>query len=127
MYLAYIDDSKDEQSCCFSAILIHEDEWRNALDYLISFRKKLKADHGIYVSIEMHATDWLGGRGNIAPTTIRRDQRALLFREALKAIVGIPSCSILNAHGPRHAQDQLFERLCNRINVNMTIATAAPS
>jgi hypothetical protein len=120
MHLVYIDDSKDEQSCCFSAIVISEDDWQPALDYLVAYRKRLKAEHGIYVSVEMHATDWLGGRGNIAATTIRRDVRAMLFRETLKAIVGIPNCSILNAHGPRRAQDQLFERLCNRINVNMT-------
>lgn len=119
MHLVYIDDSKDDVSCCFSAIIIPAARWADALDHLIAFRRRIKAEHGVYTTIELHATDWLGGRGNVAPLTIRRDVRATIFREALKHFVALPDCSIVNAHGRRNEDELLFERLCNRIQRNM--------
>lgn len=120
MHLVYIDDSKDEQSCCFSALILPADRWMEALDHLIAFRRSIKAEHGIYNTIELHATDWLGGRGNVAPHTVRRDVRAQIFRQALRHFTGLPGCSIINAHAPRGRLDTLFERLCNRLQANMT-------
>lgn len=119
MHLVYIDDSKDEQSCCFSAIIIPADRWLEALDHLVAFRRAIKASHGVYSTIELHATDWIGGRGNVAPSTIRRDERARIFQSALQHITQLPDCSIINAHGRRREEDTLFERLCNRIQRNM--------
>ena len=72
------------------------------------------------MKLELHATDWLGGRGNVAPHVIVRSERAVLFREALKQIALLPDCSIITAHGRRSQELQLFERMCNRIQTNMT-------
>lgn len=119
MHLVYIDDSKDENSCCFSAIIIPSERWTEALDHLIAFRRQIKQSHGIYTTIELHATDWLGGRGNVAPQTVRRDERARIFQAALRHFTGLPDCSIINAHGLRRNDELLFERLCNRIQENM--------
>lgn len=119
MHLVYIDDSKDEGSCCFSAIIIPAERWSEALDHLIAFRRQIKQSHGIYTTIELHATDWLGGRGTIAPHTVKRDERAKIFQAALRHFTGLPNCSIINAHGRRREDDLLFERLCNRIQMNM--------
>ena len=115
MHLVYVDDSKDEQSCCFSALILPADRWAEALDHLIAFRRGIKASHGVYTTIELHATDWLGGRGNVAPTTIRRDERAVIFRQALEHFTELPDLAIINAHGRRRQEITLFERLCNRL------------
>lgn len=120
MHLVYVDDSKDENSSCFSAIILPVSRWNEALDHLIAFRRAIKASHGIYTTIELHATDWIGGRGNIAPQTVRRDERAGLFKDAMRHIAKLPECCIINAHGPRRAENLLFERLCNRIQSNMS-------
>jgi hypothetical protein len=119
MHLVYVDDSKDERSCCFSAIIIPAERWSDALEHLITFRRAIKKLFGIYTTIELHATDWLGGRGNVAPTKILRSQRASIFRAALRHYAEIPACSIMNAHGQRSQDSLLFERLCNRIQTNM--------
>ena len=119
MHLVYVDDSKDEKLSCFSAIIIPALRWNEALEHLIAFRRAIKASHGIYSTIELHATDWLGGRGNVAPQTVLRSERALLFQDALRHYISLPECSILNGVAPRSADTQLFERLINRIQINM--------
>jgi hypothetical protein len=121
MHLVYIDDSKDERSCCFSAIILPAIRWADALDHLLAFRRLIRDRHGVYIKLELHATDWLGGRGNVAPETIRRNERAVIFRQALEHIALLPECAIINAYGPRRAEHQLFERLCNRVQRNMAV------
>ena len=115
MYLVYIDDSKDDKSVCFSGIMIPADEWLKAFDFLIDVRRKMKASHGIYTRLELHATDWLGGRGSVAPTPVMRSERMKLFEFVLEQIVKLPDVSILNAHGARADEDELFKRLMQRI------------
>lgn len=119
MHLVYVDDSKDEKTCCFSAIIIPAERWSDALQHLIDFRRAIKAFYGVYTSIELHATDWLGGRGNVAPKKILRSKRADIFRIALRHYAQLPECSIINAHGRRSQDTTLFERLCNRLQTNM--------
>lgn len=119
MHLVYIDDSKDENACCFSAIIIPASRWQESLDHLIAFRRSIRDAHGVYMTVELHATDWIGGRGNVAPTTLLRSQRARIFEQALTHITALPDCSIMNAFGPRSSDEMLFERLCSRLQVNM--------
>src|SRR4051812_5673568 len=101
MHLVYIDDSKDEHHICFSAILIPADQWVAALDHLVGMRKHMRLSDGIYTSKELHATDWLGGRGRVAPDPVPKGARARLFNYVLSAIVRIPGVQIINAHAPR--------------------------
>lgn len=119
MHLVYVDDSKDEQSCCFSAIIVPALRWNESLEHLLKFRRSIRDSHGVHTAIELHATDWIGGRGNVAQETILRSERAVIFRQALKHLIELPECAILNAHGPRNADFTLFERLCNRVQTNM--------
>lgn len=119
MHLVYMDDSKDERHSCFSALIMPADRWQEALDYLIAFRRRLKAERGIFTTIELHATDWLGGRGRVANRTVRRDERAEVYVEFLRCIAGLPDCQIINACGARRDENQLFERICNRVQTNM--------
>lgn len=116
MHLVYIDDSKDERNICFSAIIVPAADWMNCLDHLIGMRRAMRSSDGIYMKKELHATDWLGGRGNIAPDPIPKGARARLFQFVLSAIVRMPSVQIINAHSAKCNEMQLFERLLNRIN-----------
>ncbi|WP_162233344.1 DUF3800 domain-containing protein [Sphingomonas sp. Leaf33] len=109
-----MDDSKDEKSICFSALMIPSEKWLEAFDHLIAMRRAMKASHGIYTRLELHATDWLGGRGNVAPTTVRRAERMKLFDSALDEICKIPDIAIFNAFGPRASEETLFKYLIQR-------------
>lgn len=115
MHLVYVDDSKDEKSICFSAIMIPATRWLEAFDQLIAMRRAMKASHGIYTRLELHATDWLGGRGNVAPDTIPRVERMKLFNDVLDELVKLPDVAIFNAHGPRASEEKIFQYLAQRI------------
>lgn len=118
MHLVYVDDSKDDKCVCFSAIIIPADKWLQAFNYLVAVRREMKKSAGIYTRLELHATDWLGGRGNVAPTVIRRTDRVSLFNYVLDRIVELPDVKILNAHSVRANEDELFKRLMQRIENN---------
>lgn len=115
MHLVYVDDSKDEKSVCFSALMIPAPNWLDAFDKLIAMRRSMKASHGIYTRIELHATDWLGGRGNVAPQTVPRVERMKLFNQAIDTFLTLPGIEIFNAFGTRAAEETLFTRLMQRI------------
>jgi len=122
MHLVYIDDSKDEKHLCFSALCLPAEQWADGLEHLIGMRRQMKAADGIYTSVELHATDWVGGRGRIAKSDVPKGARARLFDFVLSAIVRLPSVQLFNAFGAPADEDLLFERLLNRIDRNMTKA-----
>jgi hypothetical protein len=119
MHLVYVDDSKDEKSVCFSAIVIPATLWLEALDHLIGVRQVMKASDGIYTRVELHATDWLGGRGSVAPHTVVRMDRMRLFNFVLSAVVRLPGVDIFNAHGAKASEETLFKYLIQRIQNTM--------
>lgn len=118
MHLVYIDDSKDEKAVCFSALIIPADRWLESFNWLVAVRREMKKSPGIYTRLELHATDWLGGRGTVAPTTIPRVTRVSLFNYVLDRIIELPEIKILNAFSLRANEDELFKRLVQRIENN---------
>jgi hypothetical protein len=119
MHIVYIDDSKDAELCCFSALLIPAEQWRNSLEVLLEARRAMRDTDGIYITKEMHATDWVGGRGNISKNVVPKGARARLFRFYLERIAGLPGLAIINACGPIKKEYDLFQRLMNRVERNM--------
>jgi hypothetical protein len=117
MHLVYIDDSKGSGHTCFSAVIIPAERWMEALDHLVGMRAAMHASDNIYTSKELHATEWLGGRGRIAKTPVPKGARVRLFDYVLSAITLLPGVQIINAIDQDHHEDTLFERLINRIHV----------
>ena len=119
MFLAYIDDSGDEKVRCYSALLVHESVWRINRAMVLDFRRSLKQTDGIYITKELHATEFVAGRGNVAAIAVSKSRRCEIFHEALAFIAGLPKIRMLNAIGPRSDERQLFERLITRLNRTM--------
>lgn len=119
MHFVYIDDSKDDQIACFSALLIPADKWRSSLDWLLGIRKQMNLSDGVYVRKELHATDWNSGRGRIAPHPIDKQRRARLFDFFLSGIAMIPEAQLVNACNTLANEERTFERMLNRVHVNM--------
>ncbi|HEY2886123.1 MAG TPA: DUF3800 domain-containing protein [Rhizomicrobium sp.] len=119
MHFVYIDDSKDTHLACFSALLVPADKWRASLDWIITLRQQMKVSDGIYVRKELHATKWNSGRGRIAPYPIDKQRRVQLFDFFLAGIAMIPEVQLINAASQLASEERTFERMLNRINVNM--------
>jgi hypothetical protein len=119
MHLVYIDDSKDGKEICFSALIIPAERWLAAFNQLLEMRRKMKRQAGVYINKELHATDWVGGRGNVAPQVITREKRVKIFNWVLDEITQLPEIAILNAYGRRSNEDELFKRLIQRIENNV--------
>ena len=119
MHLVYIDDSRDEKLACFSALAVPAAVWHVTLDRLIAMRRILRETDGVPMRFEFHATDWLGGKGYFE-RPIRRPDRVRIYDWVLAGIAMMPNIQLFNAAVPKKKEELAFERLMNRINVNMS-------
>lgn len=114
-----MDDSGDEHVRAYSALAIADGDWKDTFAQIKAYRRQLKLQHGIFVTVELHATEFVGGRGRIAPTPVFKGTRCRLFRETLAFIGQLGGIRLFNAIGPKASETLIFERLMNRINTNM--------
>jgi hypothetical protein len=94
--IAYIDESYDSNQFVMSALIVAEDTWRSGFVHLQNYRRDLKAKHGIFTSKEFHATEFVAGRGRIAPRPIPKGLRAKIFKEYLAMLAGLPGIAVIS-------------------------------
>ena len=119
MHLIYIDDSRDEQLCVFSALAIPSDTWTEAFQQLKEFRRGLRQSDGIYIHKELHAWKLVSGRGCIADRTVPKARRCEIFKDALSLASALPGAKLFNAVFPKGREKTAFEWLLNRVNRTM--------
>ncbi len=116
MHLIYIDDSKDEEICVFSALAVPVDQWHAAFQQIRDFRRTLHKAYGIYTYKELHAWKFVSGRGRPSDRVVTKGQRAAIFLDTLKLLAGLPGVRLFNVVFPRNQDERAFERLLNRAN-----------
>jgi len=124
MHFVYIDDSNDDNAqsrrlCSFASLIIPDVQWLESFMMVKDFRRWLKNKYGLYINKELHACEFVAGRGHISNQTITKYERSVIFVETLKLTSRLPNAKILVAAGKKSNQYLLFERLLNRINKNM--------
>lgn len=119
MHICYIDDSGDERFRVFSALSIPLIVWNECFEQVRSFRRDLRKKEGIYVTVELHATDFVGGRGRISENIIPKGARCRIFRETLQFLATLPGVQLFNAAATKANEARLYERMLNRINRTM--------
>jgi hypothetical protein len=119
VHFVYIDDSGDKAKRAYSALAVADIDWKDALLHVKDYRRKLKKEHGIFVTKELHATEFVAGRGKISTETVTKGTRCRLFRETLAFVAQIKGVRLFNAISPKAHEALIFERLMNRINTNM--------
>ena len=120
MHFVYIDDSGDETTRCFAALIIHESVWKEVHVTIRAHRRALKVSDGMLITKELHATDFVAGRGRVGCQIVSKWRRCEIFRLTLDMIAKLPKINLLNAIGPRATEKVLFERLINRTNKAMS-------
>lgn len=94
--IAYIDESFDSEVFAMSALTIPTHAWKDAFEHLKAYRKHLKQKHGIFTSKEFHATEFVAGRGRIAPAAIPKGLRAFIFTESMQLISSLPGARLIS-------------------------------
>lgn len=116
MHLIYVDDSRDEKLCVFSALALPVDQWHEAFGRVRQFRRDLKRAYGIYMYKELHAWKFVSGRGQISDRIVTKSQRCAIFNQALEMVVGLPGARLFNAVFSHKEDERAFEWMLNRIN-----------
>jgi hypothetical protein len=119
----YVDESYDANKFCLTAIGIRHRDWREVFRLVREHRALLKEEHGIYVRKEIHARDFVSGRGKIADKDIGKWQRSRIYHGLLQLIARLPGVMLFNvcldvaAH--EDAELAAWDRLLNRIERTM--------
>jgi len=115
MHLVYLDDSRDEQLCVFSGLIISAEHWRTCFDQLKDFRRELKVSDGIFVRKELHAWKLVSGRGRISNQVVTKYRRSEIFKSALRLAAEMPEAKVINGVSTADDDERLFEGIANRI------------
>lgn len=124
MHFIYIDDSTERPLNIFSALCVPCDKWDEVFSVLKLWRKNLRDVHGIPLNFELHATEFLSGRGSSGRLSeLSRHKRAQIFHSTVNITEWLfdqKGCSLFNVANYSDNQFEAFERLLNRINRTMT-------
>lgn len=121
MHLIYIDDSRDEELCVFSALAILADRWNPCLKKIKGFRHELKMSDGISVETEFHAWKFVSGRGQIADGVVTKGRRCQIFKQTLQMVTILPEVRLFNTVFPAKARELAYETLLGRINQTLQL------
>ncbi|NDV89335.1 DUF3800 domain-containing protein [Aurantimonas aggregata] len=122
MHLIYIDDSSDRPTHVFSGLAIPYQHWNDAFGFLKKWREHLRDIHGIPVSYELHATNFLTGRGSRGTLShLSRHTRSQIFHKHFQVIEYTKkwNARVFNVCHSGDDQFRAFERLLNRVNRTM--------
>ena len=120
MHLIYIDDSRDEKLCVFSALAIPADSWRAAFSVVRDFRHSLRTSDGIFVRTEFHAWKFVSGRGRISERIVAKGRRCVIFTQGLQMVASLPGARLFNAVFPAKSDEKAFEWMLNRFQRSLT-------
>lgn len=101
MYMMYVDESGDPGLInsptpifVLSGLIIHELRWRQTLDEILEFRKRMKSTFGLLVSEEIHASPFINRPGKLV--RIRRNDRLTILRHYADLLASISDLSIIS-------------------------------
>lgn len=119
----YVDESYDKERFCLSAIAVRHSQWREAFDEIKAHRVQLKTDHGIFLRTELHATEFVGGRGHVSDRRLTKWERSRVFLGILRLVARLPGVMLFNVclpnKGIARTQIVAWDRLTNRIERTM--------
>ncbi|HHY65187.1 MAG TPA: DUF3800 domain-containing protein [Clostridiaceae bacterium] len=118
MYIYYIDDSGDQNVNIhiFTAIGVPSHYWNEVFNTLKRFRKYLKDEYGIRLAKELHATEFLAGRGKLGNRIVSKWERAEIFKKCLRTLAWFECYGVECINVALPSYDDAVDRIINRIN-----------
>src|ERR1051326_2392316 len=65
MRIFYVDDSGDEEIAVLAVLSFQAEEWHRVLTEWLGWRKWMWKEFGLPIDFELHAPEFLSGRGEI--------------------------------------------------------------
>ena len=100
MYLMYVDESGDPglvnsptTNFVLSGLVMHELRWREFIDRIVMFRKRMKLTYGLGVRDEIHAAEFIRSSGSV---NLKRNARYLILRHFATELSRMDWLSITN-------------------------------
>lgn len=131
MDFVYLDESGDvtytekkgTRNFALSAFVVPEESWNDVFRVIKAFRSWLRKDYGVPLYKELHARDFLNGRGRPSKTRIiTKYERTEITRKLFKGMATyLPKCGVyvINVCVPNkegiNNYDIAVERMLNRI------------
>lgn len=101
MYLMYVDESGDvglrnSPSTFFvlTGLVIHELRWRDTLEQLVAFRRRMRDRYGLHLREEIHAAAMITRPGDMC--RIKRHDRLAIIREFADELAQIADINVIN-------------------------------
>lgn len=119
--IAYIDESYDDEVFAMCALIVPVAHWRETFEALKAHRQQLKAVYGIFTSKELHALEFVSGRGRISERMIPKGLRVQLFRETMDMLAGLRHVHVISGAWPmsgiekREIHAKAFSRIAERL------------
>ncbi len=114
MYLMYVDESGDSglvnsptRYFMLTGLVLHELRWHDAINDLITFRKKMRAKFGLLMREEIHAGKMLTRPGGLV--RIKRNNRLSIIRHFLDDLAVKRYLSIINIRVDKHGKPQGYD------------------
>ena len=126
MYLVYADESKDQARNLgvFCWVLVTDSSWIQAFSRLREFRRKLRDKHGIFTGKELHARQFVSGRGKYSAQSQSIEERREIYLQSLKWFADyVPVSLVFGKFSLKHEM-RVFERTINRLNRTMEARTS---
>ena len=101
MYMMYVDESGDPglvasptRYFVLSGVVVHELRWRDYLDQLLDFRRRMQRAFGLRLREEIHAAALINRPGPLV--RIHRNDRLTIIRSFANELASLPHVSIIN-------------------------------
>lgn len=101
MYLMYVDESGDgglrnspTRYFVLTGLILHELRWRQYLDQLIDFRRRMRQQYGLRLREELHASAMINRPGSLV--RIKRYDRLAIIRAFADELASMSDLNIIN-------------------------------
>jgi hypothetical protein len=126
MHFFYVDESYDQTKFVMTALCMEDAAWRANFDATKKFRQDLKAQYGIKISRELHATRFIRDRNDgISTNRLDHAARRTIFELTLAHLAGLNLTAfnvcldVAKWGGTNEAHRIAIERLANRVQATM--------
>ena len=114
MFLMYVDESGDvgmnnspTRYFVLTGVVLHELRWKEYIDQILDFRRRMKASFGLRMHEEIHAAKFLTSPGDLQ--RIPRNDRLSILRYFAAELAAMPDLNVINIVVDKHGKPATYD------------------